>query len=48
MVLSIYNPGTQELVRGGIAQNTLNNNGSKTQRMVEQAVQKMFKQWPEE
>ncbi|MGB8768207.1 MAG: DUF4136 domain-containing protein [Candidatus Korobacteraceae bacterium] len=46
MVVSLYNPKTQELVWRGIAQNTLNNNGNKNQQMVEKAVQKMFKQWP--
>ena len=46
MVVSLYNPKTQELVWRGIAQNTLNNNGNKNQEMVEKAVQKMFKQWP--
>jgi hypothetical protein len=46
MVVSLYNPKTQELIWRGIAQNTLNNNGNKNQQMVEKAVQKMFKQWP--
>jgi len=46
MVLSIYNPKTQELVWRGIAQDTLNNNGNKNQQMVEKAIEKMFKQWP--
>jgi hypothetical protein len=46
MVVSLYNPKTQELVWRGIAENTLNNNGNKNQQMVEKAIQKMFKQWP--
>ena len=46
MIVSLYNPKTQELVWRGIAQNTLNNNGNKNQQMIEKAVQKMFKQWP--
>ncbi len=46
MVVSLYNPKTQELVWRGIAQDTLNNNGNKNQEMVKKAVQKMFKQWP--
>ena len=46
MVVSLYNPKTQELVWRGIAQDTLNNNGNKNQEMVNKAVQKMFKQWP--
>jgi len=46
MVVSLYNAKAQELIWRGIAQNTLNNNGSKNQEMVQKAVQKMFKQWP--
>jgi Domain of unknown function (DUF4136) len=46
MIVSLYNPKTQELVWRGIAQDTLNNNGNKNQEMVNKAVQKMFKQWP--
>ena len=46
MIVSLYNPKTQELVWRGIAENTLNNNGNKNQEMVNKAVQKMFKQWP--
>lgn len=46
MILSIYNPKTQELIWRGIAQDTLNSNGNKNQEMVQKAVQKMFKQWP--
>ena len=46
MVVSLYNPKTQELIWRGIAQDTLNNNGNKNQEMVNKAVQKMFKQWP--
>ncbi len=46
MVVSLYNPKTQELVWRGIAQDTLSNNGNKNQQMVQKAVQKMFKQWP--
>jgi hypothetical protein len=46
MVVSLYNPKTQELVWRGIAQDTLNNNGNKNQEMVQKAVNKMFKQWP--
>jgi hypothetical protein len=46
MVVSLYNPKTQELVWRGIAENTLNNNGNKNQEMVQKAIQKMFKQWP--
>ena len=46
MIVSLYNPKTQELLWRGIAENTLNNNGNKNQEMVNKAVQKMFKQWP--
>jgi len=46
MIVSLYNPKSQELVWRGIAENTLNNNGNKNQEMVNKAVQKMFKQWP--
>jgi Domain of unknown function (DUF4136) len=46
MVVSLYNPKTQELVWRGIGQDTLNNNGNKNQEIVQKAVQKMFKQWP--
>jgi hypothetical protein len=48
MIVSLYNPRTQELVWRGIAQNTLNSNGNKDQQMIEKAVQKMFRQWPKE
>ena len=46
MVVSLYNPKTQELVWRGIAQDTLSNNGNKNQQNIGKAVQKMFKQWP--
>ena len=46
MIVSLYNPKTQELVWRGIAEDTLSANGNKNQQMVEKAVQKMFKQWP--
>jgi len=46
MVVSIYNPKTQELVWRGIAQDTLSTKGNKNQEMVQKAVNKMFKQWP--
>jgi len=34
------------LVWRGMGQNTLSNNGGKNQQMVQNAVTKMFKQWP--
>jgi len=45
MVVSLYDTKAKELVWRGIAQDTLSNNGDKNQKMVEKAVQKMFKQW---
>ncbi len=46
MIVSIYDLKAKALVWRGIAQDTLSNNGSKNQKMVDKAVQKMFKQWP--
>ena len=45
-VVSLYDVKQKELVWRGIAENALNNNGNKNQQMVENAVQKVFKQWP--
>jgi hypothetical protein len=46
MIVDLYDAKTQSLVWRGIAQNTLSNNGDKNSKMVANAVQKMFKQWP--
>ena len=46
MIVDLFNAKSQELVWRGIAENTLNNKGSKNQEMVRKAVDKMFKQWP--
>ena len=46
MVVSLYDTKAQELIWRGIAQDTLNNNGNKNQKEVQNAVNKMFKQWP--
>jgi hypothetical protein len=46
MVISLYDLKEKMLVWRGISQNTLSNNGNKNQKMVEKAVEKMFKQWP--
>lgn len=46
MVVSLYDTKAKELVWRGIAQDTLNNNGNKNQKEVQNAVNKMFKQWP--
>lgn len=46
MVVSLYDVKQKELVWRGIAENTLDNNGNKNQKMVQKAIDKMFKQWP--
>jgi hypothetical protein len=46
MIVSLYDAKQKTLIWRGIGQNTLGNNGNKNQQMVEKAVQKMFKQWP--
>ena len=46
MVVSLYDTKAKELVWRGIAQDTLNNNGNKNQKEVQNAVNKMFKQLP--
>ena len=46
MIVSLYDVKQKELVRRGIAQDTLNHNGNKNQKEVQNAVNKMFKQWP--
>ncbi len=46
LVVDLDDAKTQSLIWRGIAQNTLDNNGSKNQQMVQKAVTKMFKQWP--
>jgi hypothetical protein len=47
LVVDLYDAKSQSLVWRGIGQNTLNKNGNKNQQMVEKAIQKMFKQWPD-
>jgi Domain of unknown function (DUF4136) len=46
MIVSVYGAKQKELIWRGIGQDTLSNNGSKNQKMVANAVQKMFKQYP--
>ncbi len=46
LIVDLYDAKNQSLIWRGIAQNALNNNGSKNQQMVQKAVTKMFKQWP--
>jgi hypothetical protein len=48
MVVSLYDVKAKELIWRGIAQDTLNNNGNKNQKEVQNAVNKMFKQWPKQ
>src|SRR5271154_7196208 len=47
LIVDLYDAKSQSLVWRGIAQGTLNNNGNKNQQLVEKAIQKMFKQWPQ-
>lgn len=46
LIVDLYDAKNQSLIWRGIAQNALNNNGSKNQQMVQKAVTKMFNQWP--
>jgi len=46
LIVDLHDVKTQSLVWRGIAQGTLSNNGNKNQQMVQNAVNKMFKQWP--
>ena len=46
LIVDLYDAKTQSLVWRGMGQNTLSNNGGKNQQMVQNAVTKMFKQWP--
>jgi hypothetical protein len=46
LIVDIYDAKNQSLIWRGIGQNTLDNNGSKNQQMVQKAIAKMFKQWP--
>jgi hypothetical protein len=46
MVVDLYDAKSKQLVWRGIGQNTLSNNGSKNQQTVDNAVKKMFKQYP--
>jgi hypothetical protein len=46
LIVDVYDAKNQSLIWRGIAQNALNNNGSKNQQMLQKAVTKMFKQWP--
>jgi hypothetical protein len=46
MIVDLYDAKTKSLVWRGVAQNTLSSNGGKNTKMVSNAVQKMFKQYP--
>jgi hypothetical protein len=46
LIVDLYDAKSQSLVWRGIGQDTLSNNGNKNQQMVQNAVNKMFKQWP--
>jgi hypothetical protein len=46
LIVDLYDAKSQSLVWRGIGQDTLSNNGSKNQQMVQKAIQKMFNQWP--
>jgi Domain of unknown function (DUF4136) len=46
LIVDLYDFKTQSLVWRGIAEDTLSNNGNKNQQMVQNAINKMFKQWP--
>jgi len=47
MIVDLYDAKTQSLVWRGIGQDTLTSNGNKNQQIVQRAIQKMFKQWPQ-
>jgi len=46
LVVRLYDTKAKSLVWRGMAEDTLNDNGNKNQKQVQNAVNKMFKQWP--
>ena len=46
LIVDLHDSKSQSLIWRGIAQDTLSNNGNKNQQMVQNAINKMFKQWP--
>jgi hypothetical protein len=46
LIVDLHDAKSQSLIWRGIAQDTLSNNGDKNQKMVQNAISKMFKQWP--
>jgi hypothetical protein len=48
LIVDLYDAKTQSLVWRGIGQDTLSNNGNKNQQITQNAINKMFKQWPKQ
>jgi hypothetical protein len=48
LIVDLYNAKSQSLIWRGIGQDTLSNNGNKNQQLVQNAINKMFKQWPKQ
>jgi hypothetical protein len=46
LIVDLHDTKSQSLIWRKIAQDTLSNNGNKNQQMVQNAINKMFKQWP--
>jgi len=46
LIVDLHDSKSQSLIWRGIAQDTLSNNGNKNQQAVQNAINKMFKQWP--
>jgi hypothetical protein len=46
LIVSLYDAKQKALIWRGIGEDTLGNNGDKNQKMVQNAINKMFKQWP--
>ncbi|HTZ58963.1 MAG TPA: DUF4136 domain-containing protein [Acidobacteriaceae bacterium] len=46
LIVSLYDAKAKQLVWRAIAQGTLSNNGDKNQKLVQKAVEKMFKKYP--
>jgi hypothetical protein len=48
LIVNIYDANAKSLVWRGIAEKTLEKSGSKNQKNVDKAIEKMFKQWPKQ
>jgi hypothetical protein len=46
LIVSLYNAKEKQLVWRGVSQGTLSSNGDKNQKLVQKAVEKMFKKYP--